>query len=275
MGGLTPGSVTARTLRGDPDLPYFLFVPEEVTDETALFVTVHGRSRNAVKHAELFAPFVRRLGIVMVAPLFTKERFPDYNCLGRAGRSERADLALDRILAEAGRLTGGRTDRIYLFGYSGGGQFAHRYAMAYPDRVAAVAIGAPGWYTFPEGTLAYPRGLRSDGSLPGVVAFDPHRFLRLPMPVLVGERDIQRDPNLNQEPDVDAQQGLHRVERARRWTAAMQAAAGAMAYDTAYTLEILPGVGHSFVDCMTLAGMGDKVFAHLFPARSETSTRAE
>jgi len=95
------------------------------------------------------------------------------------------------------------------------------------------------------------------------------------MPVLVGERDIQRDPNLNQEPDVDAQPGLHRMDRARRWTAAMRAAAGTMAYETAYPLEILPGVGHSFVDSMTLAGMIDRGVAHLFPARSEVATRAE
>ena len=41
--------------------------------------------------------------------------------------------------------------KILLTGYSRGGQFAHRYAMAHPERVAAVVPMAAGTWTTPDG----------------------------------------------------------------------------------------------------------------------------
>ncbi|WP_329455196.1 hypothetical protein [Streptomyces sp. NBC_01497] len=39
------------------------------------------------------------------------------------------------------------TGRMLLHGFSGGGQFVHRFAYLHPDRLAAVSIGAPGRVT--------------------------------------------------------------------------------------------------------------------------------
>jgi len=57
--------------------------------------------------------------------------------------------ALDEILARVARDTPIQRDRIYLFGFSAGAQFAHRYALLRPRRVRAVAAHAAGQYTRP------------------------------------------------------------------------------------------------------------------------------
>ena len=92
-------------------------------------------------------------------------------------------------------LTGARGDRFYLTGYSGGAQFAHRYAFAYPRRVAALAVCAAGWYTFPDPGLVYPHGLRLGGRLPGVT-FNPAAILRVPAVAFVGARDTEGNPSV-------------------------------------------------------------------------------
>ena len=57
--------------------------------------------------------------------------------------------ALDKILAKVARGTPIHRDQIYLFGFSAGAQFAHRYALFRPRRVRAVAAHAAGQYTLP------------------------------------------------------------------------------------------------------------------------------
>ena len=40
------------------------------------------------------------------------------------------------------------TEKFFLFGHSGGGQFVHRFLYLHPDRLKAVNIGAPGRPTY-------------------------------------------------------------------------------------------------------------------------------
>ncbi len=257
------GTILNRTLAADPGVSYFLYIPRRDGTGVPVFVAVHGNGRNATQQASLWAPFAERAGVVLIAPLFTRERFPDFQRLGRAGRGDRADVMLDRIVAEVASLTGARAERLSLFGYSGGAQFVHRYMLAHPERVARLAAGAAGWYTFPDPALDYPRGIKPVADLPGA-SFDPEKFLAIPTCVFVGDGDVLRDDDLNQDPDVDAQQGMNRLERGRRWTEAMRTAAGARGLTTPYAFHTLPGCGHSFGTCMTRANMGTRVSECLF-----------
>jgi poly(3-hydroxybutyrate) depolymerase len=263
-----PEKLRERTSRAG-GVTYFLYEPEKAKAgraKTPLFVTVHGWSRNAREHAELLLPFAAKRRVAMVAPLFDRARFPWYQRLGTSEEKGRADLALDEIVAAVAK--SGRADgsRIYLFGYSGGAQFAHRYAMAHPDRVARAALGAPGWYTFPDPQQAYPRGTGPSRKFPGFV-FEAGRFLGVPVKVLVGELDTKRDRNLNKTPAIDRHQGLDRLERGRRWVQAVTAAGRACGAKTEIVFQVLPGADHSFRRCMEAGGMGERVFEFLFPPR--------
>ncbi len=267
--------VLRRELRADPLQSYFLYVPTRGGHGAPVFVSVHGISRNARRHARLFAPYCEKYGVVLVAPQFSAEQHPDYQRLGRQGRGDRADLALDAILAEVAAATGAAASQIHLFGYSGGAQFAQRYTLAHPHRVRGAVLASAGWYTFPDAKRRFPYGLRPTRGLSGV-RFDPEEFLSVPVTVLVGsgqgtERGVRRHARL------DAQQGTTRVERARNWVAAMQEAARSYRVEPRVRLEEGVERGRTFRLAMTEGGLGDRVFAALFgpPPLAESRPAAE
>lgn len=252
-----------QRLRGDEEQEYFVYVPSQGGAKAPLFVTVHGISRNADVHFEKYVPFAEQYGVVLVAPLFPESRYPDYQCLGTMSKGARADHMLERIVTEAAQMTGACPDKLYLFGYSGGGQFVHRYTMAYPHRVARAVVGASGWYTFPDAEMEFPHGLRPNPQLPGVV-FDPTAFVKVPTMVVVGENDVARTSSLNQTPEVDRRQGLTRAERGMRWSEEMGRLAERHGVVGNYGYRLLPTAEHSFSQCIDLGGMGPVVFEFLF-----------
>lgn len=255
------GRVVTRRLEADPRQRYFLYVPANGGRGAPLLVSVHGISRNARGHVRRFARLAEQYGVVVVAPLFDEERYPAYQRLGLSG--ERPDLALERIVAETTRLTDADSRRLHLFGYSGGGQFVHRYAMAYPQRVAAIAIGAAGWYTFPDPERRFPHGTAPHRKLPGL-NFDAEQFLHIPACVLVGEDDTARDPALRQCAHIDAHQGESRFERGQRWIEAMDTAARQHGLATSFRFIVLPGADHSFSRSVKSGAMDEEVFRFLF-----------
>jgi pimeloyl-ACP methyl ester carboxylesterase len=264
---IADGQVLERTLADGSKARYFLYVPPSVSSHPPLFVTVHGISRNAREHARLFAPFADQYGVVVLAPLFPAQAYDDYQRLGRKGDAEHAGRVLEAMVDEVGRLTGAKTERFFLFGYSGGGQFAHRYAMAHPERVGAYAVGAAGWYTFPDLHLPYPHGIKPSKSRPDM-RMVPKRFLAIPATVLVGERDTRLDTALRKTSKVIGQQGTSRLERGRRWVAAMQQAARDRGLEGSFDFVALSRCGHSFRNCMQVGNMGGAVFERLFGSQA-------
>lgn len=261
------GVVNEMRLATDPNQRYFLYIPRGDTAARKIFVSVHGISRNAEEHAREFADLAERYGLVVVAPLFDEARYPDYQRLGRSGKGERADLMLDRIVAEAAHWSGADGRCFHLFGYSGGGQFAHRYAMAHPERVTSYAIGAAGWYTLPDADQKYPMGTRASERLPDL-QFEADRFLTIPAAVFVGERDVHDGTALRQSEQLRAEQGENRHERGLNWIESMRRAAHVAGFDTAFHFESLPRSPHCFQKSMKRGGLGQRVLDWMFPQPS-------
>jgi pimeloyl-ACP methyl ester carboxylesterase len=264
-------AVVARSLAREADQKYYLYIPSQGGTAARTFIAVHGITRNAVEQAEFFAPFAERYGVVLIAPLFPEDRFRDYQRLGREGKGARADAVLHEIVTEVGSLIGSRTDKLYLFGYSGGGQFVHRYTMAHPERVARIVVAAAGWYTFPDPTVNYPMGIKPPFSGLPDIRFNFRRFLSVPTCVMVGENDVHRDPELRRSGRIDRQQGINRLERGKRWLKVMRAATRAHRLDTPYLFRVLPRSNHSFAACMERGKMGRQVFDFLFGAASKSN----
>ncbi len=236
----TPTGVGGHVMRGDdPRLP--------------LVVAVHGIARKSRETLGFFADQASARGYGVLAPFFDEVRFDDFQRMGRRGRGERADLAL---LDTIDRLSGGTAGsgqaaarRVFLVGYSAGAQFVHRFMMAHPERVLGAVCLAAGWYTLPDPRRAYPLGMRTDGSLPGV-RFEPSRFLRIPTLVAVGSADTEQDEGLRLSKRVVRTQGTHRVERAHRWTEAMTEAAHGRSMPSRVRCQDLAGAGHSLGECV-------------------------
>ncbi len=256
MKRMEPGTFD-RVVRLDSRLRYWVTVPHRPRPSYPLLVSVHGISRNAAEHAHALAPLAETLGVVVVAPLFDETGFPDYQRLGRRGRGMRADLALEAILEDCAERVPLLTDRFFLFGFSGGAQFAHRYALAYPHKVRALAVASAGWYTLPEPRRRFPRGLGPCRHLPDL-QFSLPAFLRLPITVMVGERDRARDPVLRRDAELDRRLGRNRFERGRRWVEMLHERAARMGIACRISFESLPRSDHSFPHCVNPA-RGDLV----------------
>lgn len=254
------GRTSFRTLIGAPDAEYFTYAPPAASPASPVVVLVHGITRNAAEHVFRFAAAADSANAILVAPLFTKASYGQYQQVVDGARGVRADLALFDILAEVAAQTGADTARVNLFGFSGGAQFAHRFTMLHPERVAALAVAAAGWYSFPDPDLPYPLGIGSH-PIPGG-RFAAERFLAVPRQVLIGDRDIVRDEALRTGRKLDRLQGRNRLERARAWSAAMDEAAAAKGIATRTTLSLLAGGSHSFTQAAERLGLPELVFQH-------------
>lgn len=239
---------------GPRALDCWLALPSEPRPGARPLVAVHGISRGAQEQAEAFAPAAAE-GRVVIAPLFDAARWNGYQ---RAVARRRADAALLALLAELegeGVIAAGPVD---LFGYSGGAQFAHRFAMLYPHRLRRLSVCAAGWWTMPDAS-AFPYGL--GGAQGALLAAGFDRFLGLDILASVGAEDDRPDAATRSTPALDAAQGPDRVSRARAWVAALRAEAARRGLSgPSPRLAMLPGCGHDFGACAA-AGLVDLTLA--------------
>lgn len=251
---LAPGAAqvaygTLFDCRGQPGAaPYYLHLPPATARHAPVLVLVHGISRNARQQIRAFGDEAARQGFVTVAPRFSRRRFPGYQRLGycREGREHTPQAALSEILDAVHASTGVDTTQVSLFGFSGGAQFAHRFALCMPGRVRAMVLGSAGWYTFPDTAEPFPRGV---GEAPLAHGYDLGRLLAIPTLVAVGDRDTRRDGAFNASRTLDLQQGRTRLERGERWVAAMQSAADRAGLADRFSFTTLHSCGHNFRQC--------------------------
>ena len=251
-------TVAFQPARGSHTPPAWIVEPVEKSCEPPL-IAIHGVTRAADVLAKQLVHGAGRTGRVVICPLFDSKTYSRYQRFEGKVRSDQALLRLADTLVDEGVLPAGRFD---LAGFSGGAQFAHRFTWLYPHRVGRLSIASAGWYTFPDDE-PYPLGLGQGGADETGRAFcfraNLTAFLEREIVVRVGALDTVVDATTRSGPDIDRQQGLDRVTRARRWTNAIRQAAKRLGTDTRVDFEILPGCGHDFTACVRLAGL-DRVF---------------
>lgn len=163
LSGLTTARPSSTQSRDLPELvrrtlsflgmprEYFLHLPPGFDGAKSYWglVVVHGAGEDGRTPFpnRAMARFITESGLdaIVISPSFSND---DYNASRFPGLGE--GEFLDAVLKE---VRSGYTlrPRIFLTGYSRGGQFSHRYALAHPERVAAVAPLASGTWTTPDG----------------------------------------------------------------------------------------------------------------------------
>ncbi|MEQ1490222.1 MAG: hypothetical protein ABL932_06685 [Terricaulis sp.] len=251
---LLSGKVAYYEIPGPVVRRFFFYRAKNEAPGAPLVVSVHGIARNAAAHTYRLIDEAERNGLSVLAPLFEKDLYGQYQQLLDDPSGVRADLAMLDMLQAAGRLSRANIERILLFGFSGGAQFSHRFVFAHPKRVLSAAHVSAGWYTFPDANIRYPRGVRPQN---GAIDFDLTSALRVRQHVLVGEQDLERDSSLRQNKWLDETQGRTRVERARSWVGAMAAAAPS---GEGPSCDLLPGVAHSFAEAVESSSLPRRVF---------------
>jgi dienelactone hydrolase len=241
------GSTPFFASRADQRFSYACHVPEAhrtTSTPLPLLVVVHGTARTAELYRDALAGFAEEQGCVVLAPLFPAgigdpEDLHRYKFLADDGL--RYDhVLLDMVDEVATRF---RVDarRFLLHGFSGGGQFTHRFLYLHPDRLAAASVGAPGRVTMLDPGSPWWIGTADVGDRFGR-EIDLDALRRVPVQLVVGAQDVEtweiNNPGgANWMPGADAA-GRTRVERLRALHA------NHLAHGLNARLDVVPGVGH-------------------------------
>ncbi len=232
----------------DPRFSYCLYVPKTLGQggpPPDLVVVMHGTGRGFVGYRDAFAEFGRWNNCVILAPLFPIGVLGDDNRDGFKYMRE-GDIRYDKILLamvyEVGQRYGLDVGRFALFGYSGGGHFAHRFMMLQPHRLWAVSIGAPGSVTLLDPTRDWWVGTRNVASLFGEEV-NVAAMRGTPVQMIVGAADLEtweithREGGRNWMPDAN-HAGATRPERLAKLHASFEAAGIEVQFD------LVPNMAH-------------------------------
>lgn len=217
---LLTGYSPAFAARSDPRFSYTVFVPEDLRDEERprLWVCVHGTRRRTKLYLDGLADLARAERAVVLTPLFpagisAPDDIDDYKFLDHAGI--RFDRVLLSMADEVAHRWNADASAFFLHGFSGGGQFAHRFLYRHPERLTAVSIGAPGRISLP------------DGETPGAIT-------RVPVQLVIGSLDT--DPAAITWMPSDG--GADRMSRARTLAGALRDFGSDVRFD------VVDGAGH-------------------------------
>lgn len=253
------GEVRARALydlgptaifasKADPRFHYAMYVPPKVGkgEKVALLVAVHGTSRTSfLEFRDGFSEFGRWNDCAVLCPVFP------VGVLGDGARSgykymQEGDIRYDEVLIamveEVAAKYGQDWSRFAIFGFSGGGHFAHRFAILHPRKLWAACIGSPGSVTRLDPTRDWWVGIRDIKQRFGV-EFDAEALAQLPVQMLVGDADLEtweitHKPGGTYWMEGANEAGATRPERLKALADSFRSAG------VDVQLEIVPGVSH-------------------------------
>lgn len=243
----------------DGALDYIAYVPETARSDAPLLVCVHGIKRNPAEQIFRFAAYAERAGVILLAPHFTRKRFKRYQTLTPDRQGNLPEVAFERSIDNWLERSNTAPGKLYLFGFSGGAQFVHRYVMLGRRKIDAMVVASPGWFTLPDPDLPYPFGTGQSRKLGGR-AIDAGWLLNTPTLVLVGERDTARNPTLNTNAVIDRTQGANRVERASNWYNRVSCLQKALMKPDACEFRIVKRATHSFSRMVQRHRMAEVMF---------------
>lgn len=213
-GALLP--LTAGLSRLDGRFGYLAHVPKGARRLLQTLVVIHGSDFKHELVCRYFAALAEETGCVVLAPLFAPAAgaHPDPNGF-KLLRSSHADY--DRVLLDmvdqAAERFGCARERFFLFGFSGGAQFAHRFFYVHPGRLHALSVAAPGMVTLIDPGRPAWVGTRGLGELCGN-DLDLPQVQRVKVQLLVGSRDAQ--PHVGGAgQELYNYAGTNRIERLR------------------------------------------------------------
>ena len=205
-----------------PDSTVYFSTPKSIDENTKIIFVMHGASRTARKYLNDWLPLAKNRNVVLIAPEFSKESYPEYVYLMMA--TERGKLLQDQSLYLTDSLgllfdffkakLKLSTERFRLYGHSGGSQFVNRYLLLSEEkRIEKAAMANAGFYTFVDDQIPYPFGIKNMN----VSSEKLEWFLRLKGGVFLGDAD--NDPKHHSLPAMRKakKQGRHRFERGNKF----------------------------------------------------------
>ncbi len=245
---IPPGSGQLTADLDGTRLEVFTYRPDGCAVSAILFV-FHGLYRNAAKYRDDAIPLARKLCMLVVAPLFDKQRYPTWTYQqggivhGPVQARERWTVSQVPRLAAWVRAREGRPDLPYsMIGHSAGAQFLSRVAAFVPNDATRMVVANPSSWVWPALDIAAPYGFgRVYDKAQGEEAL--RRYLAAPVTVLLGQNDTGSH-NLADNEEAE-EQGSTRLERGQNAFRAAELAARQHGWAFNWRLIEVPGVGHS------------------------------
>lgn len=138
------GHIPYKALTSDPRISYSLYIPpthynpdpskpSNKKPKIPFLIFIHGTRRDIFPIYTSLKTFAEETPCAVLAPLFPMgiegpNDLDSYKVLRSGSGTLRADEALLDMIQEVGeRWVGVETEKVFLMGFSGGGQFVHRY----------------------------------------------------------------------------------------------------------------------------------------------------
>jgi pimeloyl-ACP methyl ester carboxylesterase len=248
------GKTAYFACRYDERLSYCLYVPERPwagPGRRPVVALIHGSARSPHAYRDQFVDFADRHGCIVLTPLFpcglvdptdqSNYKFVEFGGI-------RFDLALLSMIDSVAEKYDAEAERVLLFGFSGGGQFVHRFFMLHPRRLRGVSIGAPGTVTLLDPARPYWTGIADLEARFGIRP-DPAAMAAVPCQMVVGAADTETweititPKSRHWMPGANAA-GVTRIDRLRSLEASYRAAGIAVRFD------LVPHVAHQGFDVL-------------------------
>ena len=241
------GSTTQFAYQADQRFSYCMYVPSGYntrSDSLPVVVLQHGTGRRGPQYRDQFEDFAEANNAVILAPLFPAAiEDPDdlHNFKFIKFHDIRFDLILLGMIDEVATKLDIRTDRFLLHGFSGGGQFTHRFFYIHPDRLMGVSIGAPGRITLIDEDLPWWLGWKDMQKAIGISP-KPELLPQVPVQMVVGSEDVEtweiNNPGGSNWMDGAERAGRTRIERLRTLERNFRS------HDIDVRFDLVPGVAH-------------------------------
>ena len=255
----------------DRPITVFYHIPDSVHQSSPIAMVVHGSARDGEYLRNALKPESDRRNAIILMPNFGSAEYSNnYFLLGNlfddgenpsvASQNDSTDWTyaiIEQLFIHFRAEVASKDARYDLVGFSGGGQFAHRFAFfAQRPQCDRIVACSSGWYTLPDAASTFPYGL---GTTQRASDADVRNALATTLHLAVGSADT--DPNssgLRHTAEADAQ-GLNRVQRANYAFQRAMDQSTAINAPLAWSLHLETGVAHSAV------GMGNYALTYLYP----------
>ncbi len=255
----------------DRPITVFYHIPDSAHQSSPIAMVVHGSARDGEYIRNALKPESDRRNAIILMPNFGSAEYSNnYFLLGNlfddgenpsvASQNDSTEWTyaiIEQLFIHFRAEVASKDARYDLVGFSGGGQFAHRFALfAHRPQCDRIVACSSGWYTLPDAASPYPYGL---GTTQRASDADVRKALATPLHLAVGSADT--DPNssgLRHTAEADAQ-GLNRVQRANYAFQRAMDQSTAINAPLAWSLHLETGVAHSAV------GMGNYALTYLYP----------
>ncbi len=236
----------------------YYHIPSNASATTPILMVYHGAGRDAEPSRNLLIDEANAFGFIVLVPEFSTEDYPGGDVFNLGNIFEDGDNPSPTTLNDESIWTFSIVDPLFdyftakikssesrydVFGFSAGGQFAHRHVIFKPQgRYNRVVAASSGWYTTLNDSVDFPYGLRQspeDGT-------NLTTLLAKPITIMVGDLDNDPDAGGLRHNNIVDEQGFDRLARAKYFYNEAEKKATDMGVPFKWNLQQLSNVNHDY-----------------------------